>query len=301
MEMQAESNKVIDFVKLFKPALALSLGLALISIVCLVTRGLNLGIDFTGGVMLEAQTSQKLELQAIRTTLEKASIYDTMLQDFGERGVMIRVAQSKAIADEKSQKQLAEQIKTVLTQQFGEEIQFQKTDFVGAQVGRDLVARGLLALLCAFAVVMVYIWIRFDWQFGVGAMLGLAHDTILLFGFYALTGLTFDFTAIIAILTVVGYSVNDSVVLYDRIRENLQKKSGFTLAKIINLSTKANLKRTLLTSGSTIVAILALALFGGKTLASFSYGTLFGVIIGTYSSIFIATPVLVCFFDKHSA
>lgn len=296
MEITNSNTKVFDYVRFFKIAAALSTLAIIVSLLSFWLRGFNLGIDFTGGILLEVNMPHKIELQTARTALEQNGIKEATLQDFGTQGLMIRVASDKSDSGDNTQQLIVERIKQTLTKQFGQEIQFQRVDFVGPQVGNDLIIRGLMALGFSFLAIMLYIWIRFDWEFGIGVMLALMHDALLMFGFYSITGLNFDFTAIIAILTVVGYSVNNSVVLYDRLREYRHKMPGTPLNVLINLSTKVSLKRTLLTSCSTSLALIALVIFGGDTLASFSCGTLFGVVIGTYSSIYIAMPILLQFF-----
>jgi preprotein translocase subunit SecF len=270
-----------------KIALAISVILSTISIILVLSKGLNLGIDFSGGVLIETQFQEKVELSQLREMLDKKEIGEITLQSFDEKNFIIRASQNKNL----DQNQTIKQIKTVLDKNFSN-IQYRKTDFVGPQIGGELVMNGLLALCLSFIFIMIYIWVRFDWQFGVGAIVSLTHDTIIVFGFFAITGLEFNSTSVATILTVIGYSINDSVVIYDRIRENLHKFKSMKLSKLLNLSINATLSRTILTSGTTLLALLSLIVFGGEILKSFSIATFFGIMIGTYSSIYISAPIL---------
>ena len=277
----------IGFMRVHKVAITLSIIFLILSISLIITRGLNLGIDFSGGILIEAQFQDKTELPKIRKLLDKKEFGEITLQKFDDKNFIIKVAQNKKI----DQNQTIKQIKTTLDNNFSN-IQYRKTDFVGPQIGGELVKKGLLALFSSFAFIMIYIWIRFDWQFGVGAIIALLHDAILVLGFYAFTGLEFNSTSIAAILTVIGYSINDSVVIYDRIRENLRKFKALDLSELLNLSINSTLGRTILTSGTTLLALASLMIFGGEALKSFSIATFFGIIAGTYSSIYISAPIL---------
>ena len=288
-------NIKIDFIKTHKIAFVFSAILMFLSFVSMGTKGFNFGIDFTGGVLIEAEMTEKIELAEIRNKLTEEGFTDFSLQEFGEKSVMIRVAPSKEAKDGKRDEQtkVATDIKNVLNESFNDSFVYRKTDFVGPQVGAELITKGLAALFISFLVIMVYIWIRFDWQFGFGAVFALIHDVILTMGLFSLIQLEFDLTSIAAILTIVGYSINDSVVIYDRIREYLRKYKQKELNEVLNLSINSTLSRTMLTAGSTIAAVLALVLLGGEVLRSFSIAVLFGVVIGTYSSIYISAPILI--------
>jgi preprotein translocase subunit SecF len=212
---------------------------------------------------------------------------EVSLQNFDDRNFMIKVAQNKDI----NQEQTIKSIKKIINKNFpGTE--YRKVDFVGPQIGEELIKKGVMALLLSFAAIMIYIWIRFDWQFGIGAIAALLHDSTMVFGFFALTGLEFNATSIAAILTIIGYSINDSVVIYDRIRENLHKYKKASLSDLINLSLNSTLSRTVLTSGATLLSLIALIIFGGEALKSFSVAVFFGIVVGTYSSIYISAPIL---------
>lgn len=281
------SSTKIDFMKIHKIALFFSVVLTILSISLLFSRGLNLGIDFAGGILIEAKFEQKVELEQLRKTLPQEKFGEVSLQNFDEKNFMIKVSQNKNIDQSKT----VNQIKADLDANFPN-VEYRKIDFVGPQIGKELISKGILALVLSFAAIMVYIWIRFDWQFGVGAILSLLHDAIMVFGLFALTGLEFNLTSIAAILTVIGYSINDSVVIYDRIRENLQKFKKANLSDLINMSLNSTLSRTFLTSITTLLSLIALMIFGGETLQGFSISVFFGILVGTYSSLYISAPVL---------
>jgi len=275
----------IDFISQKKIAFGLSILLLIGSIYLIISKGFNFGIDFTGGILIEAQSD--VELSVIRKTLSKENFGEISLQNFGEHNdIIIRIQGSE------NQEQVIEQVKRVLTEKVDNTIVFRKTDFVGPQVGGELIKSGAIALISAFVMMMLYIWIRFEWQFGLGAIIALIHDSILTMGFFSLTWLEFNLTSIAAILTIVGYSINDSVVIYDRVREDLRKFKKKPIEEILNISINETLSRTILTAGTTICALLSLVFFGGEVLQSFSLAVLFGVTIGTYSSIYVASPIL---------
>lgn len=283
-------NTSVDFIGIKKLAFAASLLLILLSVFMFVTRGLNLGIDFTGGIVLEVRQEQAADLSAMRSALGELNLGEVSLQNFGTNAgdVMIRI-QAEDGADQAA---IVEHVKEGLVKALDTPLEYRKVDYVGPQVGRELVEAGAEAAVSAFFAILLYIWFRFEWNFGVGAVAALIHDVLLTIGFFAITRLEFNLTSIAAVLTIVGYSINDSVVIYDRIRENLRKYKKMPLPELINLSINETLSRTILTAGTTILALLALAIFGGEVLKSFSYSVLFGVTIGTYSSIYIAAPML---------
>lgn len=282
------SDTKIDFMKVHKPALFLSVFLIIASLVLVAVKGLNFGIDFAGGILIEAKIEENPDVSKVRGLLSD-SVKDVQIQNIDGGELLIRVAKT-----DEEQAVIVEKIQYILGQSFGS-IEYRKVDYVGPQVGSELISRGFTALVLSFVFILIYIWIRFDWQFGFGGIFALVHDAVLTLGFYSLTGLEFNLTSIAALLTIIGYSINDSVVIYDRIRENLRRFKKIGLTNLINSSANSTLSRTILTSGITLVAILALILFGGKVLYSFSVATFFGILIGTYSSIYISAPILLYF------
>jgi len=292
------SNTSLDFLGKRWIAFVLSIALLLSSIGLLFTKGLNFGIDFTGGTVIELRTKEPLDLAKVRPLLNKAGLGDISLQTITEamagpeeNDLMIRFG--KQPGDNKDQLAAAEKVRTLLESHVNGEIEYRKTDFVGPQVGRELIEAGALSLGLALIAIMVYIWLRFEWQFGLGAIAALFHDTILTLGLFSLLQIEFNLTSIAAILTIIGYSINDSVVIFDRIRENLRKFKKKPLPDLLNLSINNTLSRTILTAGTTVVALVALVVFGGHVIYGFSLAVLFGVIIGTYSSVYIAAPILI--------
>lgn len=259
------------------------------TIISVSTKGLNFGIDFTGGIVMEVRTPEKADLASFRKVFSDNGYSGVSLQNFGaDNDVMIRF-QAK---EDENQAKVIEGVKNLLDKNFAK-IEYRKIDYVGPQVGKELVKKGVLALVVSLAGMMVYLWFRFNWQYGIGGIAALIHDTIATIGFYSITQLEFDLTSIAAILTIIGYSINDSVVIYDRVRENLRKYKKKLLSEILNLSVNQTLSRTVLTAGTTLLACLALLVFGGDVIKSFSAAMLFGIIVGTYSSIYISAPILI--------
>lgn len=282
----------IDFMGKRIPAFAMSVLLILLTIFLLSTRGLNFGIDFTGGILIEARFEQVPQLAEMRGFLKDADIGDISLQTFGQdNNILIRVGQ--AAGDEKERLHIVETIKTKLAENIKTGIEYRKVDYVGPKVGDELIKDGALALILSFAAMMVYVWVRFEWQYGVGAIIALVHDAILTLGFFSLTGLEFNLSSIAAVLTIVGYSINDSVVIFDRIRENMRKFKKMPVPEMLNLSVNDTLSRTILTASTTLVSLVALVMVGGEVVKSFSLATFFGIAVGTYSSIYIGSPVLI--------
>jgi len=281
-------NSKIDFMKMHKIAFASSVVLILLSFFLIFSKGLNLGIDFSGGILIEARFDEKPDVSNLRKILAPKT-KDAQIQSIGKSDILIRVAKT-----DEGQSSIVKKIQETLNQNYPD-ITYRKVDYVGPQIGSELIKKGFLALFVSFFFILIYIWIRFDWQFGIGSIIALFHDAIITFGFFALTNLEFNVTSIAAILTIIGYSINDSVVIYDRIRENARKYKKVEMKDIINSSLNSTLSRTILTSGVTLFSLLALILFGGKVLFSFAMATFMGVAIGTYSSIYIAAPMLLYF------
>jgi preprotein translocase subunit SecF len=278
----------IDFMRWHKFGFAFSLALALLTVGLFVTRGLNYGIDFVGGTVIEVRSlNGPAHLAAMRAKLDALPIGQPSLQGFGPpTDVLIRVprqpggdtAQMKAVA--------------LVRRALGNSVDYRSVEVVGPSVGSELIRAGIIATVLALLAIAVYVWFRFEWQFGVGAMISTLHDVITTVGLFALLRLQFDLTTLAAILTVAGYSVNDTVVIYDRVRESMRKYRTMPFRDLINLSLNETLSRTILTVSTVALAVLALLIFGGPVLRGFSIAMLWGVVIGTYSSLFIAAPVL---------
>lgn len=284
-----------DFMDFKKVSYSLSIVLTVLCIACVAIYKFNFGIDFAGGISIEVRASEVPDLPKMREVLTNLGIGEVVLQNFGsDRDLSIRVGSSS----EDSLMKNIELIKKTLKDNFSYELDYRKVDFVGPQVGKQLIESGALAMVFSFLAIMVYVWIRFEWQFGVGVLIALIHDVILSLGFMSVTRFDFNLSTIAAILTIIGYSVNDSVVIYDRIRENLRKFGKKPIDEIINLSVNETLSRTTLTVLTTLLANLALVFFGGEAIHSFSVLVFFGIIMGTYSSIFISAPILTLFASK---
>jgi len=286
----------IDFLKYHQASLLVSSLLVIAVIIGLFTKGLNFGIDFTGGSVIEVRALGKVpELSEMRSKFANLSIGEISLQHFGnERDLMIRVGGK---ANMSAQRQI-EEIRSMLAEYKEADWEYRKIDFVGPQVGKELITDGIIATILAFLAIMVYLWIRFEWQYGIGAVVSLIHDAIMLVGFYLISGFEFNLTSIAVILTVIGYSVNDSVIIYDRIRENRSK--NMAARELYNISLNETLSRTILTITTTLIAILALIIFGGEVVAHFSIAMFIGIVIGTYSSIYISVPLLLYLPEKKA-
>ena len=282
------SETKLDFLKLRLSALGFSGLLVAASIAMFTIIGLNLGIDFRGGILMEVRTQGPADISRLRSTLNGLALGEVQLQEFGQpTDVLIRI--ERQAGGEKGQQAAIKKAKAAL----GDEVNYRRTEFVGPKVGGELIEAGVTAVLLAMAAMLVYIWFRFEWQFGVGAVAALLHDVALTIGVFALLGLEFNLSTVAAILTIAGYSINDTVVVYDRVRENLRKFKQMSLNDLLNLSINGTLSRTLLTSVTTLIALGALYFFGGEVIKGFSFAMIWGVIVGTYSSIFIAVPLLV--------
>ncbi len=289
-------NKIdFDFMNFKKISYTVSIILSLISFILIGMYKFNFGIDFAGGILIEVRLDQTPDLPKMRQVLGELGIGEVVLQNFGsERDLSIRFGSSS----EDNLMKIIELIQSTLQNNFPYNFEYRKVDFVGPQVGRQLIKAGTMAMLFAFAAIMVYIWVRFEWYFGLGILIALVHDVILALGFMSITKLDFNLSTIAAVLTIIGYSVNDSVVIYDRIRENVRKYHKKGITEMINLSINETLSRTILTVVTTLLANLALVLFGGAAIRSFSVLVFFGIIAGTYSSIFISAPILTIFANR---
>ena len=273
------------------------------SLIALATLGLNFGVDFKGGVTIEVADDQPIDIGAVRTAVSDlglGSVDVQEIQDFegSDPAVLVRISQQivenadDPDAGEIAQQEALVQVQDALRALLGEGIDFRKTDVVGPTVSGELVQKGALAVALAIGMMLIYIWFRFEWQFSLGAVIALVHDVIITLGMFSVTRLEFNLAIIAAILTIVGYSMNDTVVVYDRVRENLRKFKTKPLTELIDLSINDTLSRTIMTSGTTMLALLALVIFGGAVLQGFTLAMIWGIVIGTYSSIFVASPFL---------
>jgi SecD/SecF fusion protein len=280
----------IPFMSMRKFAFGFSIAASLATVVMFATMSMNLGIDFRGGSLIEVQAkSGTPDVADVRFRLEELNLGEVQVQEFGNNELMIRVGtQEGGDAAEQS----------AITKVRGEleaDYEFRRTEVVGPTVSAELARNGVIGITAAMIAMLIYIWVRFEWQFAVGAIVSTLHDVIMMMGLYILTGLEFNLTSIAAVLTIVGYSINDTVVVYDRMRENLRKYKKMPISELIDMSLNQTLSRTILTGLTTIGALVALYLFGGEVISSFTIAMLFGILIGTYSSIFVAGPLLILF------
>ena len=282
--------------KLTKATYITSAVLLALSIVCIAIKGFNFGIDFSGGILMEIKSPEIINVDNLRNDLSSLDIDDLNLQAIGEGGTEIVIRAQAKNMDEKAQMNIVNQIK----QKLGNEYEYRRIDLVGPQVGGELKKDGVIASIIAVLAITVYVWFRFEWQFALGAIIGLVHDIVITLGLLSLFGLDFSLTTIAAILTLAGYSINDTVVTYDRIRENLRKFKKMSQTDLLNKSLNDILSRTFLTGITTMFAALALLIWGGDTLRSFAFTIFWGVIVGTYSSIFVSTTFL-SWFDLRAS
>ena len=253
---------------------------------------LNYGIDFEGGILIEVGAPGPADLGRMRGALSGLGLGEVALQEFGrDTEVLVRVERQPG--DSSAQQRAAAAVKEALSAEIPGELSYRRVEFVGPKVSAELVRAGALASVLAVAAMLVYIWFRFEWQFAIGAVLALVHDVVLTIGIFAFTRLEFNLSIIAAILTIVGYSVNDTVVVYDRIRENLRKHRRMPLVELLNVSINDTLSRTTMTSATTLIALLTLFFFGGAVIKGFTFAMIWGVLVGTYSSIFVAAPLLI--------
>ncbi len=289
----------INFIGMRWVAFLLSVVLIAGAVFLTVDRGLNLGIDFTGGTMIEIRTPVEPNLEALRSALNDLELGAISIQEFGQPDdLLIRMGEQKhgsdwKTGDEDPNKAAIALIRETLSEAFeGQKIDYRRVEFVGPQVGEELKQQGAYAILFALMGILTYVWFRFEWQFGVASIIALAHDAALTIGLFAFTQLEFNLSTVAAILMIAGYSINDTVVVFDRIRENLRKFKKKPLGDVFNLSVNQTLARTLMTSVTTLLALIALYVFGGEVIRGFVYALIFGIAVGTYSSVFVASPVL---------
>jgi preprotein translocase subunit SecF len=278
-----------SFMSFRRVSFPLSAILSVVSVLAFFMISMNFGIDFTGGTLIEMQARQgKADISIVREAASDLAVGEVEVQEFGNAGgVSIRFGLQPG--GEKGQQQVMERVKSM----FEKDYEFRRVEVVGPRVSGELVQSGTLGVVLSIVAVLIYLWFRFEWQFAVGAVIATLHDLVLTIGFFAVTQIEFNMTSIAAILTIVGYSLNDTVVVFDRIRELLRRYKTMPAAELLDLSINSTLSRTLMTSVATSLALVALVIYGGAVIKSFSWAMIFGVLIGTYSSIFIAAPVLI--------
>ncbi len=278
----------INFISMRFIAYVISAIIILGSLGLTMTKGLGFGIDFTGGTLIEIRLQNAPDLGALRDQMNALDLGGISIQEFGApNDLLIRMPEQEG--DEKAQQAAIAQIRATLDQTY-EDVDYRRVEYVGPQVGEELKRQGLYAIIFSLCGIMAYIALRFEWKFGVAAIIALAHDAIATIGLFAITGMEFNLSTVAAILMIAGYSINDTVVVFDRIRENLRKYKKMPLSELFNLSINQTLSRTLVTSVTTLLALVALWVFGGEVIQGFVNALLFGIIIGTYSSIFVAAP-----------
>jgi len=285
-------NTSIKFIKLKLVTFSISAILSIASILAVCFIGLNLGIDFKGGILLEVRTSSNISISNIRNEISDLNIGEISIQEFGkDSDYLIRIERQEG--SDSAQQIAVEAIKASLDKAFAKDIEYRRLEYVGPTVSKDLVSDGVMAIIFAIIAMLAYIWFRFELPFALGAIVALMHDIILTMGLFALLGLEFNLATVAAILLIIGYSMNDTVVVYDRIRENLRKFKKMNLNDLLDKSINETLSRTINTTVTTILALGALYLFGGQIIADFAFAMLWGIVVGTYSSIFIASTILV--------
>mgnify|MGYP001334564563 FL=1 len=278
-------NTNIQFLKFKKATLIMSITICFFSIFSLFLNGLNFGIDFKGGTLIEVSSENNINISNVRSVLSSLNLGDVQIQNFGsEKNILVRI---EAFSSENNSNALSNITNQLIL--FGK---IQRTEVVGPKISSELIQKGILAIISAVGLMLFYIWIRFEWQFSLGAVLALIHDVIITIGIFSFFQIEFNLSIIAALLTIIGYSMNDTVVVYDRIRENLRKYKKQDLYDLINISINQTLSRTVLTSFTTLLALFSLYIFGGQVIKGFTLAMIIGVFIGTYSSTFIASQLL---------
>ena len=280
---------MIRFNRFYNQFNILSSLLVTVSLILLIFNGLNFGIDFKGGTLIELRSiDKKINVSSLRDNLKQMNLGDVSVKKFGnEKDYLVK------FENKDKKENIIEEIKVNLDKSFGNNFDFRRVENVGPKVSSELLRSGIIAISISLAVMLIYIWIRFEWQFSLGAIIALFHDVIVTLGLFSLLNLEINLSIIAAVLTIVGYSMNDTVVIFDRVRENLRKYSDIKIFELTNISINETLSRTLITSVTTLLALLSIFFFGGEILKGFSLAMIFGVVFGTYSSIYIANTVLV--------
>ena len=280
--------KNINFVSKFKKANIFSLIIFILSVIFISFKGLNYGIDFKGGTLIELRTDTSIHASAIRDSLKSMNLGDINVKKFGKEGdYLIKVEQKNS-----NNSNLIPEIKKTLADNLNADVDFRRVENVGPKVSSELLESSIIAITLALAAMLFYIWIRFEWQFSIGSIIALFHDVTITLGIFSVLSLEINLSIIAAVLTIVGYSMNDTVVIYDRIRENLLKYTKISISDVSNLSINETLSRTIITSVTTLLALISIYILGGEILRGFSFAMILGVIIGTYSSMFVASPIL---------
>ena len=278
----------INFVSKFRKANIFSLIIFILSIIFIFFKGLNYGIDFKGGTLIELRTDTSINATVIRDSLKSMDLGDINVKKFGKEGdYLIKVEQKNT-----NNSNLIPKIKKTLADNLNADVDFRRVENVGPKVSSELLESSIIAISLALAAMLFYIWIRFEWQFSIGSIIALFHDVVITLGIFSVLSLEINLSIIAAVLTIVGYSMNDTVVIYDRIRENLLKYTKISISDISNLSINETLSRTIITSITTLLALISIYILGGEILRGFSFAMILGVIIGTYSSMFVASPIL---------
>tara|TARA_B100001559_G_C16410934_1_gene580361 strand:+ start:83 stop:988 length:906 start_codon:yes stop_codon:yes gene_type:complete len=281
-------DKSFNFVSRFRKANILSITIFILSMLFISFKGLNYGIDFKGGTLIELRTESSINASSIRDTLTTMNLGDVNVKKFGKDGdYLIKVEQKDT-----NNNNLIPEIKKKLSDNLSAKVDFRRVENVGPKVSAELLESSIIAISLALAAMLFYIWVRFEWQFSVGSIIALFHDVVITLGIFSILSLEINLSIIAAVLTIVGYSMNDTVVIYDRIRENLFKYTKISISDIANLSINETLARTIITSVTTLLALSSIYILGGEILRGFSFAMILGVIIGTYSSIFVASPIL---------
>jgi preprotein translocase subunit SecF len=285
----------IPFMRYEYWAYAFSGALILLTLILVPLKGLNFGIDFRGGILIEVRVpGEAADLGAMRATLGGLGLGEVALQTFGApNDVLIRVQRQEG--GEEAQQAAVSAVRSALAERSGEGISYRRVEFVGPKVSSELFWAGTQAVLYSMVAILAYVWFRFEWQYAIGAIVALVHDTVTTIGIFALLGLEFNLASVAALLTIVGYSLNDTVVIYDRVRENLRKYKAMPMAELLDRSINDTLARTVMTSATTLLALLALVIFGGPVIRGFVIAMIWGVVIGTFSTVYVATPILVHF------
>jgi preprotein translocase subunit SecF len=279
----------IDYMRLRKPAVIVSSTLVLLAIAMIAIRGLNFGIDFTGGTLIEVGYSEPVRLEVVRDALAQGGIDRTIVQHFGtSQDVLIRIPP----AGEASSAELSDRVLRLLKSDAPSEVEMRRVEFVGPQVGEELREDGGLAVLFATIGILIYVAFRFELRFALGAVIAIVHDVVITVGFFAATGIEFDLTVLAAALAVLGYSLNDTIVVFDRVRENFRKRRKLSPVEVVNVSINETMARTIVTGLTTLLVLIALLLFGGEIMYGFAVALIIGVVVGTYSSIYIASGLL---------